>query len=197
LSDAATVLNGLARGLGDHAARIEQEQQRLDFATQTVEAHLRRRLERLAERVDRRLPTPYEILARTEGRLASTASGLRPGTIERRIDQGGRDLARLSRAAVDAVGRRLKLETDRLKALERVLEANSFVRVLDRGFVLVRDADGAPVKSAAEAADGQNVILRFRDGERAAVIGSGGGRPRPKSPPAAPPAAPPAQETLF
>ena len=64
--------------------------------------------------------------------------------------------------------------------------------MLDRGFVLVRDADGTPISSAYDARDGQAVSLRFRDGERTAVIGSGGARPRAK--PATPP---PTQETLF
>ena len=192
LTDGATRLSGLARGLGDPASRIEQAQQRLDYATQTTEACLRRLLERLADRVGRRLPTPFEILARTEGRLAATVRGLRVTPIEQRAEHGRRELDRLAKAADASMLRFLKLEDDRLKGLERVLEANSFARVLDRGFVLVRDADGAPVTSAEDARDGQLVALRFRDGERAAVIGAGGTRPRAK--PAAPP---PAQETLF
>lgn len=191
LADGATRLTGLARGLGDPAARIEQAQQRLDYAAQGADSCLRRSLERLAERAGRRLPTPFEILARTEGRLASVARGLRLQPIEQRIDQDGRDLGRMTKAAESAIDRFLKVEKDRLDGLDRVLQANSFERVLDRGFVLVRDADGTPLTSAEDARDGQVVTLRFRDGERGAVIGASGPRPRSKPAPA------PAQETLF
>jgi len=192
LADGGTRLTGLARGLGDPASRIEQAQQRLDYATQTAEACLRRLLERFADRVGRRLPTPFEILARTEGRLTTVVRGLRVGPIERRLDQDHRELGRLGRAADAAMLRFLNLEGDRLKGLDRVLQANSFERVLDRGFALVRDADGSPVTSAGDARDGQAVTLKFRDGERAAVIGAGGARSRPKPGPTTP-----TQETLF
>ncbi|MEQ8399114.1 exodeoxyribonuclease VII large subunit [Thalassobaculum sp.] len=192
LTDGTTRLTGLARGLGDPAARIEQAQQRLDYAGQTAGASLKRTLERLADRVERRLPTPFEILARTEGRLNAALRGLRIAPVEQRMQQSVREFARLAKASDTAVDRFLKVEDDRLKALERVLEANSFVRVLDRGFVLVRDADGTPVTSADDARDGQPVTLRFRDGERSAVVGAGGTRPRSKTP-----APPSTQETLF
>ncbi|MEQ9330855.1 exodeoxyribonuclease VII large subunit [Thalassobaculum sp.] len=192
LADGGNHLNGLARGLGDPAARIEQAQQRLDYAAQTAGSTIQRRLERLSERVARRLPTPSEMLARTEGRLTALLRGLRIEPIAQRLAQDRREVERFAKAADSAVDRVLKVEDDRLKGLDRVLEANSFVRVLDRGFVLVRDADGAPVTSAEEARDGQPVSLRFRDGERTAVIGAGGARPKPK--PAAPPAS---QESLF
>ncbi|MEQ8814638.1 MAG: exodeoxyribonuclease VII large subunit [Thalassobaculum sp.] len=192
LADGGNHLNGLARGLGDPAARIEQAQQRLDYAAQTAGSTIQRRLERLSERVARRLPTPSEMLARTEGRLTALLRGLRIEPIAQRLAQDRREVERFAKAADSAVDRVLKVEDDRLKGLDRVLEANSFVRVLDRGFVLVRDADGAPVTAAEEARDGQPVSLRFRDGERAAVIGAGGSRPKPK--PVAPPAS---QESLF
>ena len=192
LADGGNHLNGLARGLGDPAARIEQAQQRLDYAAQTAGSTIQRRLERLSERVARRLPTPLEMLARTEGRLTALLRGLRIEPIAQRMAQDRREVERFAKAAGSAVDRFLKVEDDRLKGLDRVLEANSFVRVLDRGFVLVRDADGAPVTSAEAARDGQPVSLRFRDGERAAVIGAGGARPKPK--PAVPLAS---QESLF
>ena len=197
LTDGTNHLTGLARGLGDPAARIEQAQQRLDYAAQTGDSSLRRTLERLSDRVARRLPTPSEMLARTEGRLTALLRGLRIEPIVQRMDQGGRDMDRLARAADSAIDRFIKVEKERLDGLDRVLRANSFERVLDRGFVLVRDADGAPVTAAEDTSDGQLVSLRFRDGERAAVIGSatpgsGGSRPKPK-----PTSPPPTQESLF
>lgn len=198
LAEGATAVTGLARGLGDPAARIEQEQQRLDFAATTAGSRLTARLDRLRDRVDRRLPTPNEILARTQGRLQTVTRGLRLTSIERTLSDGARDVARLVTNGEQATDRRLKRIEEHLTGLERVLEANSFERVLDRGFVLVRDANGAPVLSAAETTDGQAVSLRFRDGERAAVIGEGGTPHAPRKKPAAKPkAGDTTQESLF
>ena len=71
----------------------------------------------------------------------------------------------------------------------RLLEANSFTKVLERGFVLVKDNQGKAVKSALQATSGMGVDLVFHDGERHANITDGGvgsslAKPKkPKSPP--------------
>ncbi|WP_028796348.1 exodeoxyribonuclease VII large subunit [Thalassobaculum salexigens] len=206
LNEGRTVVSGLARGLGDPGARIEQAQQRLDYASGTSRSRITALLDRLKYAVDRPIPSPAEILARTRGRFDTVARGLRVGPIERSIADGDRDLARLLRGARSAYGRRLKSEEDRLAGLGKLLDANSFERVLERGFALVRDESGAPVKSAAETSAGQTVSLRFRDGETSAVIGTGpapadgGGGAKPKARAKPAPASPPdtpTQETLF
>jgi exodeoxyribonuclease VII large subunit len=58
----------------------------------------------------------------------------------------------------------------RLDNVARLLDANSFERVLDRGFTLVTDAAGAPIKRAAAAPDQANVMIRFADGTRGAIL---------------------------
>ena len=58
----------------------------------------------------------------------------------------------------------------RLDNISKLLDANSFERVLDRGFTLVTDAAGAPIKRAAAAPDQANVMIRFADGTRGAVL---------------------------
>jgi exodeoxyribonuclease VII large subunit len=199
LSEGRTVLTGLARGLGDPAARIEQAQQRLDYAVATAATRMTARLERLAAIVDRRIPSPADILEKTVGTFQVAAARLRLAPIERSIADGGRDLRRLGRSGESAYQRRLDRAGDRLAGLGRVLDANSFERVLDRGFVLVRDASGTPVKSVAETRDGQVVSLRFRDGEASATIGAGSGEAKPKPTARAKPDKPgaPTQESLF
>ena len=59
----------------------------------------------------------------------------------------------------------------RLDVAAKLLDANSFERVLDRGFALVTDAAGRPVKKAAGLAAGTAVAIRFADDSRQAVIG--------------------------
>ena len=101
----------------------------------------------------------------------------------------------------------------RLDNTSKLLNANSFERVLDRGFTLVTDAAGAPIKRAAAAPDQANVIIRFADGTRGAVLDAGasasarglaqpvkaisnlGSKPKPK--PARKPADDDQQDTLF
>lgn len=201
LNEGRTIVAGLARGLGDPAARIEQAQQRLDYAGGTAQSRITALLDRLKYAVDRPIPSPAEILAQTRGRFDTVARGLRLAPIERSIADGERDLRRMLRSAESSYARRLRLETDRLAGVGKLLDANSFERVLERGFALVRDDSGAPVKSAAETRDGQSVTLRFRDGEAPAVIGpssSGGGKPKPRTKPSTPPSGDaPTQETLF
>lgn len=208
LNEGRTVVAGLARGLGDPAAHIEQAQQRLDYAGGSAQSRITALLDRLKYAVDRPIPSPAEILARTRGRFDTVARGLRLAPIERSIGDGGRDLQRLLRRAEFAYVRRLKTEDDRLTGTGKLLDANSFERVLERGFALVRDESGVPVKSAGETREGQTVTLRFRDGEAPAVIGAvapsaggappGGSRPKPraKSPAAGDPETP-TQESLF
>ena len=58
----------------------------------------------------------------------------------------------------------------RLDNISKLLDANSFERVLDRGFTLVTDASGAPIKRAAAAPDQANVMIRFADGTRGAIL---------------------------
>ncbi|MDF1793819.1 MAG: exodeoxyribonuclease VII large subunit [Thalassobaculaceae bacterium] len=209
LTEGRTVVSGLARGLGDPVARIEQAQQRLDYAGGTAQSRITALLDRLKYAVDRPIPSPAEILAQTRGRFDTVARGLRLAPIQRSIADGDRDLTRLLRGAGSAYARRLKTEEDRLAGLGKLLDANSFERVLERGFALVRDESGTPVKSAAETSEGQAVTLRFRDGDAAAVIGAtsagpsgGGGKSKPRAKPPAQSSIPstpdtPTQETLF
>jgi len=62
----------------------------------------------------------------------------------------------------------------RLDSTIRLLEANSFTKVLERGFALVRDESGRAVKQASALADGARVSITFADETRQAVMGTGG-----------------------
>ncbi len=54
----------------------------------------------------------------------------------------------------------------------------SYESVLDRGFAVVFDTDGKPVKQAASVSTGDMLSVRFRDGDIAVVTkGPGGGDP--------------------
>ncbi|PLU71909.1 hypothetical protein BMJ22_23870, partial [Sinorhizobium medicae] len=59
-------------------------------------------------------------------------------------------------------------------AQDRVLQSLSYRNVLQRGFALVRDAAGEPVKQAAAVHSGMALSVEFADGRVAAVAGEDG-----------------------
>lgn len=73
---------------------------------------------------------------------------------------------RLDRAFIEA----LRSRRVRLLSIAQLLSAVGYRRVLDRGFALVRDARGEPVRRAAALAAGQHIRIEFADGEVAASV---------------------------
>ena len=60
----------------------------------------------------------------------------------------------------------------KLNSLSQLLEASSFNRVLDRGFALVMDDDGKPIKLSSDAPKNANVKIKFSDEIRSAQLDS-------------------------
>ena len=76
---------------------------------------------------------------------------------------------------------------DRLRSAEQLLKAFSYQGVLARGFALVRDGEGHPLRSAAAVSGGARLDIEFSDGRVGAVAdGARAAQPaaaKPKSPP--------------
>ena len=51
-----------------------------------------------------------------------------------------------------------------ISGLDRLLEASSFQRTLEKGFALVRDETSKPIFSAGSAKPGQALQIQFKDG---------------------------------
>jgi len=195
---------GLARGLPDAATLVETATQRLDDWTARLHNAPGRLIDRQAGRAAEwgaRLPHPRERLADSGHRLAqlsqrltadarhrlgesagalkATASGLRAGPLRERVRWGGETADALG-ARLAGAGRRALADGERrLETLSRLLESASYARVLERGFALVRDADGAAVTAAAATRPGMGLSIQFRDGDIAATVdGAPGPRPR-------------------
>lgn len=130
------------------AARLEHARQQLD--------HARSRL---------RLLSPAAQLEQSQLRLDDLtnrlAAALRHAAQERR-EQLAAARARLAAASPE---RRVQLESHRLLALWKRLESASPKSVLNRGFALVRDAQGRPVARAQEVRPGDAIVTEFADGE--------------------------------
>ena len=58
----------------------------------------------------------------------------------------------------------------RFISLGKLLEAASFKRVLDRGFSLVMDLDGKPIKLSSQAPQKSSIQIKFSDQIRTAQL---------------------------
>jgi exodeoxyribonuclease VII large subunit len=143
-------LESLGRGLPQPDYLLEEASQRLDGETERLGLAAQNRLGTLAERVGSlgsRLRHPRDLMK---------AAGIQ-------LDQSGDRL----RPAFD---RLLQTLTDRLTTQSKLLQSVSYKSVLERGFALVRDADGNPVLRAADASAGMAIDIEFTDGAVGATV---------------------------
>ena len=150
LEQATQALRAAERGLLNPAEMVERRAQTVDLAVAGLERGLQQRLSAAALR------------------LTDLGARLRPP--ERLFAEVAAELGNLGSRLDHAMGLQLDRQGAALDQSGRLLEANSFQRVLERGFALVTAGDGTPVKRAAEAPDGAEVQLRFADGNRAARL---------------------------
>ncbi len=176
-------LEGLARGLPQPDRLVEDAQQDIDVAADRLALAIRNRMEQPGERVvslGSRLRHPRDVM---------NAAGDRLGAAARQLSTAGQAILRERRGRFDgldvgnrlpaAVGRRLGNASDRLEGTGKLLESYSYRGVLERGFALVRDADGGALKRASGVAAGDRVEIEFFDGALGATI-DGDTRPEPK-----------------
>ena len=192
-----TRLQAAARGLPRPNDLLALAQQRFDIAAGRLDAALERNTSVHAQdllKITARLSP--EALARQR-----QAKGERLSDLSRRLDLAARRAP--ERAAqharlpalwdrLNAVAkRRLDREADRLAGLDKLRQSLNPERPLELGFALVRKMDGTLARSAADLAAGERVNLKFKHGERDAVIDGEGSTPPPPPPVPAPAAAAP------
>ncbi|MDK1384020.1 exodeoxyribonuclease VII large subunit [Sinorhizobium sp. 8-89] len=160
--------------------------------------HLSEAMNRAERIVERQVHRGQSRVSAADASLRALPSRL-IGQIHRASDRVAGLRAR-SDAAIAGEMRRLK---GVLVAQDRVLQSLSYRNVLKRGFALVRDGAGRPVKEAAAVEPGMALSLEFVDGSVSAVAGEGGAPPSPQEPkkrsPRSPEPAsgPPKQGSLF
>jgi exodeoxyribonuclease VII large subunit len=107
----------------------------------------------------------------------------------------------LSGRADSALLADLRRRRSAVTAHDRILQSLSYRNVLKRGYALVRDETGNPVKGAAALSLNQTIAIEFADGSITAVTAEGSATPPPQpakkraEKPAA--AAPSKQGSLF
>lgn len=192
-----TVLEGLARGLGDPRRLLEERSQMLDNwsdrlprAAGNIARNARARLNEASAR----LVSPREQLSEKRGRLDTAAlrldgamksalqmqksrldragAGLRPSDAQRLIDQGTKQVIDLSARMQTAVRNTLTREAEGLARYDRLLESYSYRNVLKRGFAVVRDGAGHLVEKSADLVAGQGYDLEMGDGVARVTAGT-------------------------
>lgn len=180
-------VEGLARGLPRLQDLFALPEQRLDHAS-----------ERLTRSLMNAVAAKEALFHKTEGRLTGKL-------IEMRLLEGTRRTADMSQRLQNAETRRLEDLRRKLDQTGRLLESFSYKNVLGRGFALVRDGEGKPVRGSAGLAGGAPLELEFAGDDRLGVIVAGeGAAPKPekaparkKSPPKKPDAKKPEQGSLL
>jgi len=182
-----TDLRSAARALPTPDAILAIKRQRLDLAG----AHLRPALARAARLGETRLSA----MAR---RLVARSPQARLGALRARLEavadrprHAHQRLLLAKAARVPPLAERLarvwagQIESRRQKveAVGQLLGSLGYKSVLARGFVLVRGAEGKPLRSAAQVAPGQALALEFADGVAHATAD---GAPRVAKPKPAP-----------
>jgi exodeoxyribonuclease VII large subunit len=200
-----------ARGMEARRTELRAAARALPGADELL-AEPRQTLDRLADRLPRALHANAQIHHKQYLRCASRLSPpLLRGRVQRSRDRlanaGGR-LTAAVRANIAAHRQRIVRDRERVGALsersglainrsierqfaaldraDKLLAALSYQGVLARGFALVRDPAGPPIRSAAAVTPGKALDIEFSDGRATAVATAAHGTPprrpiRPRS----------------
>ena len=170
-------IEGLARGLPRPQALLENAMQQLDGESDRLRLARERFFADQAAKIEAlagQLRSPEQVIAHAsqivgqvgERLTKSMAAFMRHETQRfQRLDAANRLGGGTRRKLADTAAR--------LEALAKLLDSLSYRDVLRRGFALVRDSSGRPVKRAADTHAGDAVGIEFADGTVAATIDGG------------------------
>jgi exodeoxyribonuclease VII large subunit len=173
-------LRSAGRALPTPDGLLGPQRQRVDLASAKLKPALARlarlhetNLARLAHSLVRH--SPVAVLREAGARLRAWG-GDRPETaFARQVARKRERLPILGGRLGQAVAVRHDRRRQRLGTLAQLLETLSYKSVLERGFALVRDAAGTPVRSAAGVSPGEELAIDFADG---AVRATAAGAPK-------------------
>jgi len=144
----------------------------------------RQRLDRASAQLPRALRSNAHAYER---RLSAIGGRLTVTTLRTQIERGKEKIERLTAGAQRCARLHIQQRETRLRYVAQLLNALSYKGVLERGFALVRDAEGQPLHAAASVGAGQRLSIEFADGRIAATT-DGDAPPADAPKPAAKPA---------
>ncbi len=133
----------------------------------------RQRFDAASGRLDQSLKAAT---AASRSRFDRSAARLNIRPLQQQITRDRETVIRLSREARRSLDAHMEQRRQALSAADKLLRAFSYQAVLERGFALVRDSDGQPVRTAAATEAGMGISIEFADGSADAVIGVKGTR---------------------
>lgn len=155
--DGQRLLRGMMRQISEgrqHMATLSAKLGRPDHLLDTKTQHLDNVSGRMMQYFERGLARHHQRLATAGGRLPHPRARL----------QAMQDKASyVSQAFLRQQAKILPPRADRLEKMARLLESYSFERVLDRGYIVVRDAGGAIITSADALKTNDAVTLQFKE----------------------------------
>ncbi|MGE0844652.1 MAG: exodeoxyribonuclease VII large subunit [Flavobacteriaceae bacterium] len=166
------LLSGLARRLRECRAELQAAVRGLPRPAEII-ALARQRYDNAAGRLSRALGVNVE---KHRAGLARIAGRLSPGLLRQPISRASDHIGALAHRADRCVQAVLERATGRLGRHADLLKALGYTATLARGFVLVRDEAGNPLKRAAEVASGMALSLQFADDAVQAVAAGGAAR---------------------
>jgi exodeoxyribonuclease VII large subunit len=140
-------LQSASRALPKPDDMLAIARQRLDSTTARLPASLRSNLQRHGI-----------ALARTAGRLSLN-------TMQNRLAESRRRIPDIAERSCRALRQLLARRKDRFLAEAKLLQAMSYKSVLARGYAVVRDAAGKPVRNAAAVKPDAALSIEFADGD--------------------------------
>jgi len=138
----------------------------------------RQRLDTLVKRLPRALHANAQ-LHRTH--LTRAAARLTPRLLKLRLARSSEIVVALGKRGALARKNNLQRHSDRVRSAGQLLAAFSYRGVLARGFALVRDGDGTPLRAAASVTGGMRMEIEFSDG-RVGAVADGEGAPAAAKP---------------
>jgi exodeoxyribonuclease VII large subunit len=133
----------------------------------------RQRLDNAAARLGPALKSSVQrhglLLARSVGRLSLN-------TLRNHVGENRRRLPELQQRATRALSQVLNRKRDRFGSESKLLVSLGYKSVLARGFAVVRDKAGKPVRAASEAKPGTTLHIEFADGAVQATTAKAGGQ---------------------
>jgi exodeoxyribonuclease VII large subunit len=144
----------------------------------------RQRLDACAARLPRALIANAQIHHR---QLTRVSAQLSPRLLKQRIARSSEIVVALGQRGQRSRENYMQRRWGRLHSAEQLLNAFSYQGVLARGYALVRDGEGHPLRSVAAVSGGARLDIEFADGHVGAVAdGARAPQPtaaKPKSPP--------------
>jgi exodeoxyribonuclease VII large subunit len=170
-----------ARQIGSWQRGMDMRRTELLAATRALPAadellaDRRQWLDTLAKRLPRALQANAQ-LHRTH--LTRATARLTPRLLKLRLARSSEIVVALEQRGNRARENYLQRRVDRVLAAGHLLDAYSYHGVLARGFALVRDGEGHPLRSAIAVAARMRLEIEFFDG-RVAATADGEGAPQP------------------